>query len=251
AMAGGPGYEFWGPWDEGKAVSDAILEAGREFDLRQVGAFAYFSTALEVGWIPRPVHAIYTSEEMRCFREWLPADANEVKWSLGGSFYSPNIEDYYFNPYELGYGYHVKFDHDFIGREALEKIAGDKHRKRVSLMWNAEDVNAVTASYMDKQQLPGLYINHPISNYANWQYDKVVDGSDNTVGLAVYTGFNWNYKSMLSTAVVDADHAVPGTEVTVIWGEPDNGAKSHPWIEPHRQMRVRATVVEAPLNNVT
>ena len=35
---------------------------------------------------------------------------------------SNNIEDYYMTPYELGYGPFVKFDHDFIGREALEKI---------------------------------------------------------------------------------------------------------------------------------
>ena len=35
---------------------------------------------------------------------------------------SDNIEDYYMTPYELGYGPFVKFDHDFIGREALEKM---------------------------------------------------------------------------------------------------------------------------------
>ena len=33
-----------------------------------------------------------------------------------------NIEDYYLTPWELGYGNFVKFDHDFIGRDALEKI---------------------------------------------------------------------------------------------------------------------------------
>ena len=41
---------------------------------------------------------------------------------IGGSFVSDNIEDYYMTPYELGYGPFVKFDHDFIGREALEKM---------------------------------------------------------------------------------------------------------------------------------
>ena len=33
-------------------------------------------------------------------------------------------------PYELGYGIFVKFDHDFVGREALEKIAKQPQRKR-------------------------------------------------------------------------------------------------------------------------
>lgn len=244
AMAGGPGYEIWGPWEEGEAVKAAILQAGPEFDLRQVGSYAYFSTALEIGWIPRPVHAIYTSEEMRAFREWLPADSNEMRWSLGGSLYSPDIEDYYFNPYELGYGHHVKFDHDFIGRAALEEIATRKNRQRVTLAWNPEDVEAITRTYTEKGEDPALYVVHPLSNYANWQYDAVLDADGRTVGAAVYTGFSWNERSMLSTAVVDADLAEPGTELAVLWGEPDGGAKSRPWIEPHRQMKVRATVIE-------
>ena len=41
--------------------------------------------------------------------------------AIGGSFVSDNIEDYYLNPWELGYGGFVKFDHDFHGREALER----------------------------------------------------------------------------------------------------------------------------------
>lgn len=250
AMAGGTGYEFWGPWDEGETVKAAILEAGPEFGLRQVGSFAYFSNALESNWIPRPVHAIYTGEGMRGFREWLPADANEVKWSLGGSFGSENIEDYYFDPYELGYGYHVKFDHDFIGREALEAKANQPHRKRVALLWNAEDVTKVMASYMDKDQLPGMYISHPISNYANWHYDAVQDASGKNVGLSVYAGFSWNHKTMLSTAVMEPEFAEPGTEVTLIWGEPEGGAKSEPWLVPHRQMKIRATVVKAPIHRL-
>ena len=38
---------------------------------------------------------------------------------IAGSFVSDDIEDYYTNPWELGYGNHLKFDHDFIGRDAL------------------------------------------------------------------------------------------------------------------------------------
>ena len=37
---------------------------------------------------------------------------------------STDIEDYYTNPWELGYGGFVKFDHDFIGRDALAAIDG-------------------------------------------------------------------------------------------------------------------------------
>src|SRR3546814_13541034 len=65
-------------------------------------------------------------------REWLPATGYEASGSLGGSFYSDNIEDYYVSPYELGYGPFVKFDHDFIGREALQKMAERPHRRKVT-----------------------------------------------------------------------------------------------------------------------
>ena len=60
------------------------------------------------------------------YREWLPANGYEASASLGGSFLSDNIEDYYLTPWDLGYGPVVKFDHDFIGREALEKIASTR-----------------------------------------------------------------------------------------------------------------------------
>ena len=51
-MAGEPGVEIWGPYAEGGDVKAAILEAGDEFGLRQVGARAYATNTLESGWIP-------------------------------------------------------------------------------------------------------------------------------------------------------------------------------------------------------
>src|SRR6185436_5906183 len=37
-MVGQPGWELFGPWEQGEDVRNAIVEAGREFGLRQVGA---------------------------------------------------------------------------------------------------------------------------------------------------------------------------------------------------------------------
>jgi hypothetical protein len=77
-MSGAPGLELFGPWDEVDAVRDAIVAAGDDFGLRQVGARVYATNTLESGWIPSPLPAVFTGEEMRAYREWLPADGYEA-----------------------------------------------------------------------------------------------------------------------------------------------------------------------------
>ena len=139
-MSGVPGLELFGPWDDGAEVKAAIVEAGEEFGLAQVGSRVYATNTLESGWIPCPLPAIFTGEEMKAYREWLPAKGYEGTGSLGGSFYSDDIADYYLTPYDLGYGSFVKFDHDFIGREALEAMSASPPRKKVTLAWNGDDV---------------------------------------------------------------------------------------------------------------
>ena len=56
-MAGQPGFELFGPAEDGDTVKDALFEAGREFGLRLCGARAYSSNTLESGWIPSPMPA--------------------------------------------------------------------------------------------------------------------------------------------------------------------------------------------------
>ena len=60
-----PGLEIWGPYGEGDEVREAIVAAGREFGLMQVGSRAYASNTLESGWIPSPLPAVYTGEKMK------------------------------------------------------------------------------------------------------------------------------------------------------------------------------------------
>ncbi|HEY8518546.1 MAG TPA: aminomethyl transferase family protein [Gammaproteobacteria bacterium] len=244
-MVGQPGWELFGPWEAGEAVRAAIVEAGQEFGLRRVGSRTYPTSTLESGWIPSPVPAVYTGEALRAYREWLPAQSYEGRASLGGSFYSDRIEDYYFTPYDLGYGPIVKFDHDFIGREALEKISRNPRRKKVTLAWNGDDVARVFESLVTRGDGPAIkYIDLPLANYATLPYDRVLkDGR--TVGVSTYTGYSYNERSMLSLAVVDAEHAEPGTEVTLLWGEEDGGT-SKPTVERHAQVEIRATVGPAP-----
>ena len=88
---------------------------------------------------------------------------------------SGNIEDYYLTPYELGYGSFVKFDHDFVGREALQKMVKDgrPQRKKVTFEWNGEDLGKVFTSLFDRSSEPCRFFDLPIANYASSSYDSV------------------------------------------------------------------------------
>ena len=246
-MAGAPGLEIWGPYETYDQIRDTILEAGQEFDMLAVGSRAYPSNTLESGWIPSPLPAIYTGEELRPYREWLGADSYEAVNAVAGSFVSDRIEDYYLNPWELGYGHMVKFDHDFIGREALEKIDPATQRKKVTLEWNAEDLAKIFASLFDADGTSYKYFDLPLANYGSSNYDAVLDAAGETIGLSMFTGYSANEKKGLSLATVDAD--VPeGTEVTVVWGEPDGGSRKTT-VEPHQQLNVRAIVSPVPYSS--
>jgi len=242
-MAGAPGLEIWGPYASYDKVRDAILEAGAEFGLEPAGARAYSCNTLESGWIPSPLPAIYTGEELRAYREWLPAQGYEATNALAGSFVSGAIEDYYTNPWELGYGSFVKFDHDFIGRDALEAVDPAAQRRKVTLAWNADDVAELLASPV--RPGPGYqFFDLPNANYGSSNFDSVLDADGTVVGVSMFTGYSANERTALSLATVAPD--VPlGAEVTVVWGEPDGGS-AKTTVEPHEQFRVRAIVSPTP-----
>jgi glycine cleavage system aminomethyltransferase T len=242
-MVGQPGFELFGPWADGEAVKAAIFEAGQEFGLKLSGSRTYSSNTLESGWIPSPLPAVYTGEQMKAYRQWLPANSFEGMASLGGSFYSNDIRDYYLTPYDLGYGSVVKFDHDFIGREALEKMAANPRRKKVTLALNSDDV-LKGMSTMFGSHPRTKYFEFPSAVYSTLPYDKVMkDGQ--VIGVSTWCGYSSNEGRMLTLAMVNAEHSEPGTEVTFVWGEEDGGS-SKPTVERHKQLEIRATVAPVP-----
>jgi vanillate/3-O-methylgallate O-demethylase len=238
-IAGQPGYELFGPWEQGMRVRDAILVAGEEFGLVQVGARAYSTANLESGWVPSPCPAIFDGPATAEYRRWLPV---ERAGSLGGSLASDDIRDYYLTPYDLGYGRSVAFDHDFVGRDALARLAGDAPRQKVTLVWNADDVT-VAIGTLFRNGDKAKHFELPKSRYALYQCDEVlVDGA--CIGISHDCGYITNEDAFVSLASVASEHAAAGTEVTVVWGENPNSAK--PAVEPHVQVEIRATVAPAP-----
>ena len=244
-MAGAAGLELFGPFEDYNLIRDAILEAGQGEGLRAAGAKTYSTVAHESGWFPSPLPAIYGGEALRPYREWLPADGFEAGLSLGGSFVSDNVEDYYLTPYDIGYGHIVKLDHDFIGRDSLEAKQDAPHRHKVTLRWGKDDVVRVFASMFNTGDRY-KFLDMPASHYATCPYDLVTkDGKP--VGLSHYPVYTSNVSGWISLALVDENVATPGAEVSLTWGEPDGGS-AKPSVERHVQTEIACTVEPCPIS---
>jgi vanillate/3-O-methylgallate O-demethylase len=243
-MAGAPGLEVWGPYADGDEIRAVILDVGKDSGIVQVGARAYATNTLESGWIPSPVPAVYTGDKMKPYRQWLPGTSYEANASLGGSFVSNNIEDYYTTPYELGYDGFTKFDHDFIGKEALQAMQGKVHRKKVTFAWNNDDVNKVLASMFAPPGENYKFIDLPLSNYASSSFDSVMSGGK-VVGASMFSGYSFNERKMLSLGFVEEQYAKPGTKLTLVWGEEGGGTKKTT-VERHKQLELRVEVGPTP-----
>lgn len=243
-MAGAPGLEIWGPYADKHYIQSTILQAARDIgvDLRPVGSRAYSTNTLESGWIPSPLPGIYTGDGMLAeYRQWLGADSYEAVGSIGGSFVSDNIEDYYVNPFELGYGFYVGWKSDFIGKEALAAMKDGNNRKKVTFEWNGEDVLKVIASGFE-DGTPYKWIDFPQPNYASTSADKIMKAG-RMVGMSMFNGYSFNERCVLSLGIVDADVQV-GDVLTLVWGEPDDTQKTS--TEKHRQAEIRVRISPTP-----
>ena len=244
-MAGAPGLELFGPFKDYDRIRDEILRVGEPMGLKVAGSRTYSTVAHESGWFPSPLPAVYSGESTRKFRKWLGADSFMAGLSLGGSLVSDSIEDYYLTPYDLGYGHIIRFDHDFVGKSALEAMRDKPHRKKVTLLWNRDDILRVFASmFNDGDRFK--FMDMPASHYATCPYDQVTkDGK--MVGLSHYPVYTSNVGGWISLALLDENAAQPGTQVSLTWGEPDGGSLK-PTVERHVQTEIACIVEPCPIS---
>ena len=246
-MSGAPGLEVWGPYKDKDYVHSVIMQAARDagVNIVQCGSRAYSTNTLESGWIPSPLPGIYTGDGMLAdYRDWLGADSYEAAGAIGGSFVSDNIEDYYVNPFELGYDFYIGWTKDdFVGKAALERMKdAEGNRKKVTFEWNREDVLKVIASAFE-QGTPYKWIDFPQPNYASSSADMLVDEAGEMRGMSMFNGYSWNERCVLSLGVVDRSIEV-GDVLTLKWGEPEATGKTS--TEPHRQTDIRVRVSPTP-----
>lgn len=237
-MAGEPGYELVGPIAKKDEIIDAIMEDGKEFGCHKLGGRTVFINHLEACFptiITDYIPAMFSddlSDYLEAFKASMPASMTTL--NLYGSFEGKDISDYYRSPIELGWTKVVaKFDHDFIGREALEQEIKNPKRIIRTLVWNPEDVVDVYASMFKKEDHYD-FIEFPRYQRGGMYVDKVMkDGK--LVGTTSSYGYSYYFREMLCLAVLDIDQAELGNEVTIIWGAPG-----------HPKKEIRATVAKTP-----
>lgn len=155
--------------------------------------------------------------------------------SMGG-----DIRLRYRSPVEVGLGRMIKFDHDFIGRAALEREISSPRRKMVTLVWNVEDIMDVHASqYRDGDPFrPMEPIEGPQKNGRHALYADQVLRDGKSIGISTGRMYSYYYRQMLSLCSIDVEHGEPDDEVAVLWGDPGT-----------RQKEIRATVSRFPYLN--
>lgn len=236
-MAGEIGFELQGPNSHAKEVYQAVLDAGRDFGIRRLGGRVAMINHLEAcfptiitDYMPAmfgPDMADYLAE----FKAAMPGYAQTL--NIAGSFEADDISAWYRSPVELGWSKVINFDHDFIGRAALEKEKANPTRTIRTLVWNPDDVVDVYASLFRKGDTYN-FMEMPRDQRGFMYADKVLKNGK-AVGIATSRGYSYYFRDMLSLCVIDVAQSEIGTEVEVIWGNPGSPQK-----------KVRAIVQPAP-----
>jgi len=249
-MSGNLAYEIHGPMGEYPFVYGKVWQSGQKFGAVKLGMHAYNEfNHTEAGFpnimqhYPMP---LFESDEG--LTEYLHAHpmmaATNTNRKLVGSV-GDDLQTRFVTPYDVGWGFLVKFNHEFRGRAALEKIAESQPRTVATLEWNADDVGKVFATMFKPGQTPcddiSKQCDMPLSEntfygQVSYRADKVLVG-DREIGITAGRIFSYPYNAMISLAFIAPEYAKEGTEVTVLWGTPGTP-----------QMKIRAHVTSYPYN---
>ena len=149
------GYEIFHPIESQIAVFQTLMEAGAEFELKMFGMHAMDSMRLEKGY---------------------------MAWKS-----EMNVHH---SPLETNLAWAVKWDKDFIGKAALEKIKAEGAKQQlVCMVVDAEDSDP-------------------------WGYNPIFNGQEQ-VGMTSSGGYGHRVEKSIAFGYVPPDLTAPGTQLTV------------------------------------
>jgi len=179
------GYEVWMPWSEAGLVWDALMTAGRAYDIHPAGMLALDVARIEAGLL------------------LIDVDFHSSRKAL--------IESQKYSPYEMGLGRLVSLDKErFVGQAALraEKRRGTP-RMIAGLDLDWDELERLYDAIGLAPQIPAAASRVAVPVYK--------DGRQ--VGRATSTTWSPTLKKLIALATVDTPYHHPGTilkiEVTV------------------------------------
>jgi aminomethyltransferase len=175
------GYEIWVRWDRAVTVWDALMRAGRAFEIRPAGMLALDVARVEAGLL------------------LIEVDFFSCRKAL--------IASQQYTPYEMSLDRLVALDKGpFVGKKALEaEHQRGPARRIVGLEVNWSEVEAT----YEKFGLP------PTVAATTSRVAVPVVSRGRQVGKATSTTWSPVLKKMIALATVDASHAAPGTTLQV------------------------------------
>ncbi len=213
-MSGTLAYELRGDKEWGPDVYNACMEAGRDLGLKRLGWRDYTVNHTFGGFPQETVHwemAIFNDPEFQKI-----ALTNIV---CSGSVDPADRRARFRTPVEVGWEWMAKLNHDFTGREALEKEMASPKRKIVTLEFNKEDLIDVYASQFTDE--PYKYMDMPCAQpqQCGGHQDYVTDQEGKVIGYASVPTYSSHYKVTVAHAILDIPEIEEGREVIVKWGD--------------------------------
>ena len=234
-MAGTLAYELRGPLEAGPAVYDIVFRAGQDLGIKRLGWRSYMVNHVEGGFAQGLGTFLYSGIKDPRFVGMFPPALAASMTECSGSVDPTDLRARFRTPVEVGWEWMAKFDHDFIGREALEKEMAAPKRTLVTLRWNPEDVIDIYASlFRPGEEYRTLDLPSCPQPPAGGEADHVTKGG-RPVGVSSGTTYSYYFREVISHCTIDRDQAQIGNEVVVQWG--DHGK---------RVKEVRATVARFP-----
>ena len=173
------GYEIWIPWSEGGKVWDALMQAGRAFDIRPTGMLALDVARIEAGLL------------------LIDVDFNSSKKAM--------IESQKYSPLEMGLARLVHLDKErFVGQAALLREQRRGHAREIAgLEINWPDVEHLFENIGLPPTMPAAASRVPVPVFKN----------ANQIGKATSTTWSPTLKKLIALATVKREFARPGTNL--------------------------------------
>lgn len=234
-MSGNLAYELRGPAEFGPRVYDQIYQTGKPYGMKRLGWRTYCVNHVEAGFPQITVTFSVASILDPVFLS-VPEMVEKGMPVFTGSIDPTDFRARLRTPGEVDWMWMAKFDHDFLGRAAVEAESKAPKRKVVNLEWNTEDVLDIAASqYQPGEEYKIMEYPCAVQQPAGGHADLVTNLDGKPIGISSGTTYSYYYRKEISQCIIDIDEAEIGNEVLVHWGDFGKRIK-----------KVRATVARYP-----